>query len=112
LDLNCGDIVTVAPTGEFGKPRPALVLQKRVFPETEVITVALITSSDWTLPDIRVPIARTQSNGLEKDSFVMIDMVQTYSRAKYKKCVGRADESVLHKVREALTVFFGFDSSQ
>ena len=34
-----GDLVTVASSGDFGKPRPALVVQADLFQETGTLTV-------------------------------------------------------------------------
>ncbi|WP_432704483.1 type II toxin-antitoxin system PemK/MazF family toxin [Bosea vaviloviae] len=39
------DIVTVAMTGDVGKPRPALVVQADPFDQTGTITVLLITGT-------------------------------------------------------------------
>jgi mRNA-degrading endonuclease toxin of MazEF toxin-antitoxin module len=44
VGLRRGDIAIVAPPGDFSKPRPATILQEEVYPETELVTVALITS--------------------------------------------------------------------
>jgi len=40
-----GDLVTIASQGEFGKPRPALVIQANQFSEHTSVTVLLITST-------------------------------------------------------------------
>ena len=37
-----GDLVTVALTGDFGKPRPALVVQADQFDQTGTVTVLLL----------------------------------------------------------------------
>lgn len=109
MDLKRGDIVTVAPPGDFGKPRPALILQSRIYPETELVTMALITTDQRSLPNVRVPIEPTVQNGLRVRSYVMVDVVQTYNRAKIGSVVGAVDAELLDRVRQALIVFFGFD---
>jgi mRNA interferase MazF len=40
-----GDLVTVAVQGDFGKPRPALIIQADQFGDHPSVTVLLITSS-------------------------------------------------------------------
>jgi mRNA interferase MazF len=109
LDLKRGDIVTVAPPGDFGKPRPALVIQSRIYPETELITVALITSDQHSLPNFRIPIEPTGENGLNRNSYVMVDMVQTFKRSKIGSVIGVADAEILKRFAQVLLVFFGFD---
>ena len=39
-----GDLVTVMLTGEYGKPRPALLIQSDLFREHSSVTVLPITS--------------------------------------------------------------------
>ncbi|WP_337750416.1 type II toxin-antitoxin system PemK/MazF family toxin, partial [Agrobacterium vitis] len=40
-----GDLVTVAVPDDFGKPRPALIIQSDFFSETGTATVLLISST-------------------------------------------------------------------
>ena len=39
-----GDVITVALSGDYGKPRPAVVIQSDTLLETESVLVCLITS--------------------------------------------------------------------
>ena len=39
-----GDLVTVAASGDYGKPRPALVVQADVYAEHPSVTVLPLTS--------------------------------------------------------------------
>jgi mRNA interferase MazF len=112
LDINRGDIVTVAPPGEFGKPRPALVLQRRIYPETELITVALVTTDQHALPDVRIQMYPSSENGLQRGSYVMVDSVQTYRRSKVGSVIGKADQATMRRVRDALVIFLGFDQDE
>jgi mRNA interferase MazF len=40
-----GDIVTVAAPGDYGKPRPALVIQSDLFDELASVALCLVTST-------------------------------------------------------------------
>lgn len=102
-----GDIVIVAPPSPFNKPRPALVVQARVLPESENITVALITSDLMRMPGLRIPISPTADNGLRKPSEIMVDNVQTVPADRIGDQVGSAERETLRKVDEALRVFLG-----
>ena len=42
--IHRGDLVTVALQGDFGKPRPALVVQTNLLSELESVIVAPVTS--------------------------------------------------------------------
>ncbi len=106
-----GDIVIVAPPGEFGKPRPALVLQSDEGPLLETLTYLPITSDLAYFPDLRVPIAPTAENGLRLDSEVMIDMIQTSSLAKFGPVIGHVDALTLIRVEAALSMHLGLVDS-
>jgi mRNA interferase MazF len=97
-----GDIVTAAPPGEFGKPRPVLVVQAFTGDYTERITVALITSDLVRLPGVRIPIEPTQSNGLAKPSEVAVDNLQTFSIKKIGGVIGSLDPRTMAAVDSAL----------
>jgi mRNA interferase MazF len=107
LGLKQGDIVTVAPPGDFGKPRPALILQKQILPETVNITVALITSDLLHLSRVRVSIEPTAENGLHLPSQIMLDNVQTFKKQKIGKVLGAVDELTMDRVMAALLAFVG-----
>jgi mRNA-degrading endonuclease toxin of MazEF toxin-antitoxin module len=44
-----GDLVTVAVSGDFGRPHPALIIQSDRFDETDTVTVLLVSG---TLQDV------------------------------------------------------------
>ena len=51
-----GDLVTIALPGDFGKPRPALVIQSDQFEETGTITVLLASGTLVDAPLIRISV--------------------------------------------------------
>ena len=99
-----GDVVTVALQGEYGKPRPALVIQSDFF-QTSSITLLPITSHLENLPLLRVDIG--PEAGLERASQVQIDKAQTPARRRIGRVIGRADEATMRAVNRALVVFLG-----
>jgi mRNA interferase MazF len=102
-----GAVITVASPGDFGEPRPALVIQGQ-FPRTpELITVALITSDLLRVPDVRVLVKPTAANGLRKDSEVAVDNIQTFSRRRIGTVIGKLSSETMAKVDAALAIFLG-----
>jgi mRNA interferase MazF len=99
-----GDIVTVALPGDYGKPRPALIIQSDLF-ATAGMTLLPITSHLQELPLLRVDIG-TES-GLERASQIQIDKAQTPRLARIGSVIGRADEATMRSVNRALIVFLG-----
>ena len=59
-----GDFVTVAMQGDFGKPRPALVIQSDQFSEHTTVTVLPVTSTLVAAPLLRVTVQPTPESGL------------------------------------------------
>ena len=102
-----GDIVTVALPGDYGKPRPALVIQSDLFDEHPSVTVLPITSHLADAPLLRIAIG--PDAGLERTSQIQIDKAQTPRRERIGEVIGRADEATLSAVNRALTVFLGLD---
>ncbi len=106
-----GDLVTVALPGDFGKPRPALVIQSDDFRELASITVLRLTSDlhDW--PTFRLTVEPTQESGLRVTSQIMIDKPAALLRAKVGQTIGRLDDVTMRAVDRALIVFLGLGES-
>ncbi len=103
-----GDIVTIATQGDFGKPRPALVIQANQFCEHRSVTVALITGTVIEeAPFLRVTLLPSEKNGLQKPSQVMVDKVVTVKRDKIGSVIGYIDKDALAEVDRCLAVFLG-----
>ena len=67
-----GDLVTVAVSGDYGKPRPALVVQSDLFSALPSVTVLRLTSDIHAGHPIRVTVRLESANGLRAISHVMI----------------------------------------
>ena len=85
-----GDIVTVAVAGDFGKPRPAVIVQSDVFPDEHgSVIVCQITSTLEDAPDFRITIEPSKSNGLLRSSQIMVDKPVTVRRRRIGSRIGR-----------------------
>lgn len=102
-----GDLVTIALAGDFGKPRPALVIQANQFDTHSTVTVLLISGTLVEAPLLRVSVVPDTSNGLQKKSQVMIDKAMTIRREKIGPAFGRVDPDTLVEVDRCLAVFLG-----
>lgn len=100
-----GDVVVVALPGDYGKPRPALVVQADAFPDHPSITVLPITSHFVAAPLLRIDIGA--ECGLDRASQIQIDKPQTARRERVGPVIGRADAATLVAVNRALAVFLG-----
>jgi mRNA interferase MazF len=69
-----GDLVTVAAAGDYGKPRPAVIIQTDAFPETSAsVVICQLTSETVEPPDFRITIDPSDNNGLRARSQIMAD---------------------------------------
>lgn len=102
-----GDLVTVALQGEHGKPRPALVVQSDMFPDTAAVVVLLITSTLIDAPLVRLDVEPTPETGLRKLSQVMVDKPMTVSVQKLGPAFGRLDDTAMLAVNRAMLLFLG-----
>ncbi len=102
-----GDLVTIALSGDYGKPRPALVIQSNLFDAHSSVTVLPVTSELRDAPLFRLTVAPTAANGLRKVSQVMVDKSQSVARAKIGKAIGRLNDEDMVGVNRLLAVFLG-----
>ena len=102
-----GDLVTIAMQGDFGKPRPALIIQADLFDEHSTVTVLPVTSSLVAAPLLRVNVQPSTRNGLQKLSQVMVDKAMTVKRDKLGQSFGRIDAEAMVEVERCLAVFLG-----
>lgn len=103
-----GDLVTVAVKGNFGKPRPALVIQSDLFNKSHpTVMLALVSSDLREAPLFRLSVGPTPENGLKLDSQIQIDKVMTVLREKIGPTFGRLDDATMLKVNRALALFMG-----
>ena len=102
-----GDLVTIALQGDFGKPRPALVIQADLFDAHASVTLLPITSTLVAAPLLRVPLTPSAGNGLQKPSQVMVDKAMTVKREKIGAKLGAIDADGMKEVERNLAVFLG-----
>jgi mRNA interferase MazF len=103
-----GELVVVAMPGDYGKPRPALVLQSDLFNETHAsITVAPVTSTIVDTPLFRVTVEPSRGNGLRLVSQIMVDKITTIRRQRVGQTIGRMEDDVMLRVSRALALWLG-----
>lgn len=101
-----GDLVTVSLQGDYGKPRPALVVQSDLLADLESVVICPVTSE---LRDaaFRVTIEPSPANGLQKLSQVMVDKLSTLPRARISQPFGRLDDEGMRAISRALLLVVG-----
>ena len=102
-----GDLVTVAVSGDYGKPRPALIVQADAFDLHPSVVVLPLTSEMHDAPLFRVSVAASRDTGLRVSSQIMVDKATTVPRVKVGERIGQVDATTLQAVDDALRGFLG-----
>ncbi|MCC7016684.1 MAG: type II toxin-antitoxin system PemK/MazF family toxin [Rhodospirillales bacterium] len=103
-----GDLVTVAGGGPYaGKPRPAVIVQSDNFPETESVTLSLLTGEQADLPLLRLRLEPDSTNNLAHVSWIMADKIITVRRRHVGHKFGRLRDEDILRLDRALMVFLG-----
>jgi len=102
-----GEIVTVAVQGDYGKPRPAVVIQSDWLAETESVLVCLLTSTTRETPLYRFTVPSTPETGLRQVSQIMVDKIMAVRRDKCGPAIGRLDEVATLALNRLLALVIG-----
>jgi mRNA interferase MazF len=103
-----GEVVTVALQGDFGKPRPAVVVQSDHFnPTHSSITVLPLTTDLVSAPTFRVTVEPTERNGLRALSQVMVDKLISVRRERIGRPMGRLDDATMTRLNRSMAVWLG-----
>ncbi len=103
-----GDLITVSLPGDYGKPRPALVIQSDAFAHLNSVTLLPLTSEMLDAPNTRIAIQPSEQNGLRSVSYVMTDKAGTIRKERTGNVIGRISDDEIASVTRALALFLGF----
>ena len=102
-----GDIITVSAPGDYGKPRPALVIQSDSLKSTESVLVSLLISKIVDAPIYRLLLKPTAQNGLKLESQIMVDKILACPRDKCGAVIGKIDKASIVALNNLLAVVIG-----
>src|SRR5271166_6183127 len=98
-----GDLVTVTAAGDYGNPRPAVIVQTDAFPASHAsVVVCQLTSELVDAPDFRITIEPGPENGLRLKSQVMVDKPVTLRRERIGPKIGRLGSQDMARLGIAL----------
>jgi mRNA interferase MazF len=103
-----GDVVIVAMSGDYGKTRPAVVVQHDQANQTHASVVVCPFSSHLIdAPLFRIAVEPTPGNGLETVSQIMVDKISAVRRDRLRQVVGRLDDATLVQINRTLALWLG-----
>lgn len=101
-----GQFVTIATSGDYGKPRPALIVQSDLFSDLpSVVACPLTTTIRENAGLVRIKVEPSPDNGLRETSQITIDKITVIPATKVGVVIGRADDALMLRVGRALAVF-------
>jgi mRNA interferase MazF len=83
-----GDIITVAVSGDYGKPRPAVVVQADWLDDSDSVLICQITTLQRHAPLYRLTVPATRETGLRQVSYIMVEKVFAVRRTKCGAVIG------------------------
>lgn len=103
-----GDVVACAPPGDYGKSRPAVVLQSDLFNATHAsVTLCTVTSHAAEAALFRITLKPSSGNGLKVESHAMADKITTLRRERIGAVIGRLDADDLARLESAVMLWLG-----
>jgi mRNA interferase MazF len=102
-----GEIITVAVQGDYGKPRPAVVIQSDWLDDTDSVLVCLITTRRRDTPLYRLDLSADRETGLREPSQVMVEKIMAVRREKCGPQIGRLDAAALVSLGRMLALMIG-----
>lgn len=106
MEIKRGDVVTCVIAGDFGKPRPAWVLQSDLYNPTHGSMVVLpITSHLVEAPLFSISLTLGKLNGLQQPSQIMVDKVTAVRRDRLRQRIGHLNSTLMSRVEASLMGF-------
>ena len=103
-----GEIWTVSAGRTYaGKPRPAVIVQDDRFDATASITICVFTSDETDAPLVRLLVEPSEQNGLQTQSWLMVDKITTVPKDKLGKRIGNLVPQDMTRLNQAMVVFLG-----
>jgi mRNA interferase MazF len=102
-----GDLVLIALPGDYGKPRPALVVQSSLFSDHPSVTICLLTSHILQTPLFRFHVEPSLDNGLTAPSQVQVDKMMTVPQVKIGHVIGKLSHKQMYEITKLLALWIG-----
>jgi len=103
-----GDVVLVVVPGDYGKPRPAVVVQTDLVNDTHSsVVVCPVTSHLQDAELLRLTIEPSPDGGLQNTSQIMVDKIVAVRRDKFREGIGSLDEALKIRLNRYLAFLLG-----
>lgn len=110
MEISRGDVVLCAVSGDYGKVRPAVVVQADLYNPTHAsVVVCPLTTYLVDAPFFRIPVKPGNGNGLQAESQIMVDKVTALRRERLRERIGRFGKEDVQRTDNALREWLGLE---
>jgi mRNA interferase MazF len=102
-----GDLVIVAAPGDYGKSRPAVIVQSDAIPPSHASVVICPMTSEIAEADFRITVEPGPETGLRVRSQVMADKPVTIRRERVGQRIGHLTTADMARLNVALAFVMG-----
>lgn len=104
-----GDIYSIFAPGEFGKPRPAVIVQTDALNQQPISSVILcpFTGAITDAPLFRILVEPAPGNGLTRSSQIMVDKVMAVSVKRIGEPIGHINDEQILQLNRTLAFVIG-----
>ena len=104
-----GDVVLVVMPGDYGKARPALVVQSDDVTDAgyDSVVVCPMTTFASGGENMRLEVSPDRGNGLTSRSEIMVEKIAGLSRQRIRRTIGSLDSATMRSVDQALLMLLG-----
>jgi mRNA interferase MazF len=102
-----GDLVIVTAPGDYGQPRPAVIVQSDELKHVDSVMMALISTHRIDAPLYRLSIAAGAKTGLKNPSDIMVEKVLAIPRRRIGPVIGRLSDGDLLVLNRMLAFALG-----
>jgi mRNA interferase MazF len=107
MPMSRGDLVIVAAPGDYGRPRPAVIVQSNAIPVSHASVVICPMTSELVEADFRITIEPGPETGLRVRSQVMADKPVTIRRERIGQRIGQLGAADMARLNVALAFVMG-----
>jgi mRNA interferase MazF len=106
MEVKRGSVIIVVH-GEFGRPRPVVVVQADELDQTTTLLVCPITSVATERLPVRPTVEPAADNGLRVRSQIMTDKLLALPRDHVRRPIGIIDSETMGRLNTALLLVLG-----
>ena len=102
-----GDLVVVSAPGDYGRPRPAVIVQSDSFPADFPSVIICQMTTHMIEADFRLTVEPRAGNGLRERSQIMVDKPMTLERERVGQIIGVLSPEEITRLNSVLALVMG-----